>query len=133
MGKDADGVPCQGGCVDKKTGHSGLLPGAPGRALIWLDLLLRCEISPLTGAAIRNPNGAVYVTQGGVTCQAILSNAVEMPLIERRPAGRAEGSAAGAHLCRGWQSVFQPSGASHRRKPGDTGGDLSPRILPFSV
>ena len=39
----------------------------------------------MTGAAIRYPNGAVYVTQGGVTCQAILSNAVEMPLIERRP------------------------------------------------
>ena len=39
----------------------------------------------MTLAAIRNPNEAVYVTQGGVTCQAILSNAVEMPLIERRP------------------------------------------------
>src|SRR4029450_13427490 len=32
-------------------------------------LLLRCEISPLTRAAIRNPNEAVCVTQAGVTCQ----------------------------------------------------------------
>ena len=38
-------------------------------------LLLRCEISPLTRRPIRNPNCAVCVTQGGVTCQVIPTNA----------------------------------------------------------
>jgi len=97
-----------------------------------LDLLLRCEISPLTLAAIRNPNEAVYVTQGGVTCQAILSNAVEMPLIERRP-GWGELKAVQREL------IFVADGNQYFNRPGPriveslhTGGDLSPRILPFS-
>jgi hypothetical protein len=84
MGKDADGVPCQGGCVARKQGTLvSCLERPVGRSF---GLIFFCDARcPLTRAAIRNPNEAVYVTQGGVTCQAILSNAVEMPLIERRP------------------------------------------------
>jgi hypothetical protein len=43
-----------------------------------------------------------------------------------------EGRAARSHLRRRRQSVFQPTGASHRRKSGNLGRDLSPRVIPFA-